>query len=331
MLNDTNFQKALDLINKSNNILITTHARPDGDACGSMAAVAEALKDGNKTVETLLLSETPQWYEFLFAKKPAVLNQDITINRLNQSRPDLIIILDTNSENQLPGLADYLKQNKKSILVIDHHATSDGLGDVELIDASAAAVGLIIYDLFKFAGWRITPQIAAALFTAVATDTGWFCFANTDARTFRISTELIDAGANPADLYHSLYQNYSPRRFKLMTAMLESLQLYFDDRYAEQQLTKADFERAGAKYSDTENLIDFCRIINSVRAAALFVELPDGKIRCSLRSCGTVDVSKIAQKFGGGGHRQAAGTFINAPLSNAKQLIKEQIEKQFQK
>jgi phosphoesterase RecJ-like protein len=326
-----NFQKAIDLINASNNILITTHARPDGDACGSTAALEEALKADNKTTKTLLLSETPQWYEFLFAKKPAVLNQDITIDQLSRNQPDLIIILDTNSENQLPGLADYLKKNKKSVLVIDHHLTSDGLGGVELIDASAAAVGLIIYDLFKFAGWQITPEIAAALFTAVATDTGWFHFANVDARTFRISTELINAGANPAALYHSLYQNYSPQRFKLMTVMLESLQLYFDDRYAEQQLTKADFERTGAKYSDTENLIDCCRIISSVEVAALFVELPDDKIRCSLRSSGTVDVCKIARKFGGGGHRQAAGAFLHDTLTNAKQLIKDQIEKQFQR
>ncbi|MHC4114780.1 MAG: DHH family phosphoesterase [Planctomycetota bacterium] len=326
-----NFQKAIDLINESNNILITTHARPDGDACGSMAAIAEALKANNKTIKTLLLSETPQWYEFLFAKKPAVLNQDITIDQLSRNQPDLIIILDTNSKSQLPGLADYLKQNKKSVLVIDHHVTFDGLGDVELIDTSAAAVGLIIYDFFKFTGWRITPKIAAALFTAVATDTGWFHFANADARTFRISAELIDAGANPAALYRSLYQNYSPQRFKLMTVMLDSLQLYFDGRYAEQQLTKADFERTGAKYSDTENLIDHCRLINSVQAAALFVELPDGKIRCSLRSTSTVDVRNIAQKFGGGGHEKAAGTFLPATLANARQLIKDQIEEQFQK
>jgi phosphoesterase RecJ-like protein len=326
-----NFKRAIDLINESNNILITTHARPDGDACGSIAALEEALKADNKTTKTLLLSETPQWYEFLFAKKPTVLNQDITIDQLSRNQPDLIIILDTNSKNQLPGFADYLKQNKKSVLVIDHHITSDGLGDIELIDTSAAAVGLIIYDLFKFAGWRISPEIAAALFTAVATDTGWFHFANADARTFRISAELIDAGADPAALYHSLYQNYSPQRFKLMTVMLDSLQLYLDGRYAEQQLTKADFERIGAKYSDTENLIDCCRLISSVQAAALFVELPDGKIRCSLRSTGTVDVRKIAQKFGGGGHERAAGTFLPATLTNAKQLIKDQIEKQFQK
>ncbi len=326
-----NFQKAIDLINESNNILITTHTRPDGDACGSMAAIEEALKANNKTIRTLLLSEMPQWYEFLFAEKPAVLNQDITIDQLGRNQPDLIIILDTDSKSQLPGLTDYLKQNKSSVLVIDHHITSDSLGDIELIDTSAAAVGLIIYEIFKFAGWQISLKIAAALFTAVATDTGWFHFANADARSFRISAELIDAGANPTALYRSLYQNYSPQRFKLMTVMLDSLQLHLDGRYAEQQLTKADFAWTGAKYSDTENLIDCCQLISSVQAAALFVELPDGKIRCSLRRTGTVDDCKIARKFGGGGHERAAGTFLPATLTNAKQLIKEQIEKQFQK
>ena len=109
----------------------------------------------------------------------------------------MIIIVDTNSLSQLPMFEQYLKQLNKSVLIIDHHATADGLGNVELVDSSAAATGLIFYDLLKIAGWRITEKIAEALFVAVATDTGWFQFSNTDSRVHRVCSELIDAGAKP--------------------------------------------------------------------------------------------------------------------------------------
>ena len=215
--------KAIDLINESNSILITTHTRPDGDACGSMAAIEEALKANNKTITTLLLSETPQWYEFLFAEKPAVLNQDITIDQLSRNQPDLIIILDTNSKNQVTDFAQVLEQNHKPVLILAHHVTSDGLGDIEIIDTSASATAVIVFELFKFADWKINQNVANALFAAICTDTGWFQFNNTDSRSLRICADLIDAGVNPTQMYHDMYQNFSPQRFALMTAMLDSL------------------------------------------------------------------------------------------------------------
>jgi phosphoesterase RecJ-like protein len=242
----------------------------------------------------------------------------------------LIIIIDTNSNSQLPKLEEYLKQAEKPVLVIDHHVTADGLGDVELVDTTAAATGIIVLDFIKYANWPLTEKIAQALFIAVATDTGWFQFSNTDARVFRSCADLIDAGADPVQIYHDLYQNYSLSRFKLMAAMLNTLELHFDGRYAAQHLTMQDFEQTGAAYSDTENLIDESRQIGTVEVAALFVELKDGRIRCSLRGRGAVNVCQIAQKFGGGGHKMAAGTYLPGPLQNAKQLINAEVEKQLQ-
>jgi len=206
--------------------------------------------------------------------------------------------------------------------------TSDGLGDVELVDSSAAAAGLIAYDLIKFARWEITAPIARALFVALATDTGWFRFTNTDGRLCRAAAELIDLGADPAKMYHQLYQNFSFTRFKLLTEMLGTLQLHFDGRYAEQHLTAEHFRKTGATHIDTENLIDECQRISTVEVAAVFVELDDGRIKCSLRSRADVDVRKIAQKFAGGGHTMAAGLHLPGPLESAKQTIRNQIEKQ---
>ena len=320
---DNDFQKAVELINKSGNVLLTTHIKPDGDACGCVVAISETLIALGKNVKTLLLSELPQWYEFLFEQKPEVVSEKTSIDC------DLIIIVDTNTYNQLPKFDEYLKRSDKPILVIDHHVTTNGLGNVELIDTSAAATALIVFDLLKYTGWPITTKIATALFVAIATDTGWFRFSNTDSRTLKTCAELIDAGVNPTEIYHDLYQNFSHQRFKLMTAMLNTLELHLDGRYATQHLSQQDFKRAGAEYSDTENLINECQRIGSVEVVALFVELADGRIKCSLRSSGAADVRKIAAKFGGGGHTMAAAVYLNGPLEDAKQLIKTEVEKQF--
>jgi len=324
-----NFQKAVELIRKSQNILITTHTKPDGDACGSIAAMYEALTALGKKVELVLLSEMPGWYEFLFDKKVPIFGRDVTAKQL--AGIDLVILIDVNSYSQLSEIEDFLKQNKKSVLVFDHHVTGDGLGDVELVDTTAAATAVIIFDFLKYAKWQITQKIAQALFVAIASDTGWFQFRNTDSRVYRCCAELIGAGVNPTQIHHDLYHNFSPSRLKLMAAMLSTLQLHFDGRYATQYVLRKDFERTGAKYTDTENLIDECRRISTVEAAALFVELEGGRIKCSLRSKETIDVGKIAQKFGGGGHVMAAGATLPAPLEKAMELVKDEIEKQLRR
>ncbi len=329
---NSNFRKAVDLINKSGNILITTHTRPDGDACGCIAAMSDVLAGLGKKVKPLLLSEIPEWYEFLFAEKVPVLGKDIKLDHLIEGRLgefDLLIIVDTNSLSQLPEFEKFIKQIDKPVLIIDHHVTADGLGDVELVDSDAAATGLIVYDLLKFAKWSVTEKIAEALFVAVATDTGWFQFSNTNSRVYRSCAELIDAGANPKEIHHNLYENFSYQRFNLTLAMLNTLELHLDGRFATQHISQQDFQQTGAAYKDTENLINECQRISTVEAAALFVELKDGRIRCSLRSTGTVDVSKIAAKFGGGGHKMAAGTFLPGPLENAKKLILAEMTEKF--
>ncbi len=337
MARSDDFQKAVELIGKSENILITTHTKPDGDACGCVAAMCEALRALGKKVQPLMLSPVPEWYAFLFmglarstcGGKVPVLGENVQLEELiagRLGRFDLIVIADTNSVSQLPEFDKYLKQNSAPVLVIDHHETSDGLGNVEVIDRDAAAAGLIVLDLFKHAGWTLTESAAQAIFVAVATDTGWFQFSNTDSRTLRACAELIEAGARPSQIHATLYQNFSHARFKLMVAMLDSLELHLNGRYATMQITQQDFARTGAAYHDTENLINESHRIGTVRASALFIELKDGRIRCSLRSRGGPDVSQIAAKFSGGGHTMAAGTFLPGPLDNAKQLILREVE-----
>lgn len=325
------FQKAVDLINGSKNILLTAHIGPDGDACGSIVAMADAITALGKNPEVLLLSESPKWYDFLFSKKPAVLNSDVTVDDLKTGwldKFDLVILIDVNSSNQLSDFSEFLTKGTQKVLVLDHHVTNDSLGDVELLDTSAAATGVIVFELLKYAGWQITEKIAEAIFVAIATDTGWFEFANTDSRVLNSCAELLDAGVDSAKIYHQLYQNFTPQRFNLMIAMLNTLELHFDGRYAAQYLRKEDFVKTGADYKDTETLIGECQKINSVVVSVLFVELADGIIRCSLRSGGVVDVRKVAQKFNGGGHTNASGVRLQGPLEEAMKTLKAEIEKQ---
>jgi phosphoesterase RecJ-like protein len=328
MVTNEDFQKAVDLINTSGNVLLTAHTKPDGDACGCIVALSNVLQSMGKQSRALMLSQMPDWYDFLFTQKPPILGEDINLNQLTDGsfgEFDLVIIVDTNSLSQLPEFNQYLKQFDKPVLIFDHHATADGLGNVELVDSSAAATGLIVYDLIKYAGWQVTETIAEALFVAVATDTGWFQFSNTDSRVHRACSELIESGAKPIEIHHNLYQNFSYARFKLTVAMLNTLQLHLDGRFAIQHISLQDFKETGATHRDTENLINECRRISTVETAALLVELPDGRIRCSLRSTGGIDASEIAAKFGGGGHVMAAGTFLPGPIEEAKKIILKEV------
>ncbi len=330
------YRQAVRLITEAKNVLVTTHTRPDGDACGCVRAVTEVLRELGKMVRPLFLSPIPDWYGFLFEEKVPVLGAEVQVEDLINGgfgSIDLVIIVDTNSYSQLPRFETYLKQTATPVLVIDHHVAADPLGRVQIVDETAAAAGLVLYEFLQYAGWPIPRRAAEGLFVAIATDTGWFHLRNTDSRVFRGCADLIEMGIEPNDLYHKLYESFSYPRFQLMVAMLNTVALHCDGRYASQYLRRADFERTGAAYRDTENLVNECQRIGSVSVAALFVELKDGRIRCSLRSrpevqrpgAPAVDVNEIARRFGGGGHKMASGTYLPAPLEHAMQLIHDEV------
>ncbi len=334
MPSNIDYQHAADVLSAAERVLITTHIRPDGDACGCMRALADHLAAAGKQVRPLVLSPMAAWYADLFDEPVPVLDNDIKPDALGQvyGDCDLMVIVDTNSLTQLPGLEAFITQaraaGRPKILVIDHHITGDHLGDVELIDPQAAAAGEIVFDLFKAAGWPITQRIAEAIFIAVATDTGWFKYGNADSRIFHTAAELVGIGVHPEAVYRRLYQSFSPARLALMTRMLEHLSLHAAGRIAVQHILRRDFDETGATGADTENLIDECQRIATVDVAVLLVELSDGRFRCSLRSKNAVDVRAIAQAYGGGGHTLAAGVTLDGPLDVAKQRLLADIQKQ---
>jgi len=334
MIAQSLFREGMSLIQNARHVLMTTHTKPDGDAIGSLVALAQVTRNQGKRVSPLLLSAVPARYTFMVTEDIPVLGQQLKLDDLGRGSladVDLIVLLDVNSVNQLPVLESYLRDSSTPVLVIDHHATSDSLGTVEVVDPQAAATGLIVFELLKFAKWTLDENTAEALFVAAATDTGWFQFGNTDSRVYRDCADLIDAGADPQSIYESLHHNFSYARFKLSQVMLSTLELFFEGQLAVQHIRNSDFADTGANHDDTENLINECHRIASVQASALLVELEDGRIRCSLRSRGGVDVSRIARKFGGGGHKMASGTFLSGPLENAQAQVIKQFELCFQK
>lgn len=328
------FTKAIDLLNKSQSWLITSHTRPDGDAIGCMKALCALAENLGKKAQPILLSPPASWYDFVFGKPVPVLGNDVTIGQLQSGSFgafDLTVIVDTNSFVQLNDFDKWLKTSNLPVLVIDHHVTGDNLGTVEVIDSTAAATGEIIFDLFRFASWKVTHSIAEALYVALSTDTGWFRFDNTDSRVMRNASSLIELGAKPSEIYHKLYQNYSPARLKLLGKMLNNLEFHNDGQIALQHIMRSDFDATGAIGSDTEEFVNECQRVSSVKAAALFVELKDGGFRCSLRSDGSVDVQVIASALGGGGHKMASGVNLKGSITEVKSLILEKFKKQLEK
>lgn len=328
------FQKMAAVLEASRRVLITTHQRPDGDACGCMRALAEFLSAHGARVELLVTTPLPDWYAELFSQKVWTVGRDVASENLPKQfqHIDLLVLVDTNSVSQLPGLEAFIQHIKRvgcpMIAVIDHHITGDGLGDVQLIDSNASAAGEVVYDLFKISDWTITPSIAEALFMAIASDTGWFKFGNADSRIFHTAAELIDIGAHPNEIYRRLYQRFTPQRMALMTRMLQRLQLLDSGRIAVQYLSDEDFQQTGATRADTENLIDECQRLATVEAAVLFVQQTDGRWRCSLRSKGKVDVRQIAQAYGGGGHTLAAAATMSGQLEALISQISAHIQRQ---
>ncbi|HSV26361.1 MAG TPA: bifunctional oligoribonuclease/PAP phosphatase NrnA [Sedimentisphaerales bacterium] len=325
------YAKAIAVINAARRVLLTSHVRPDGDAAGCMAAMWELLKGLGKEVHPLFLSPLPAWYSFLFDANIPVLGRDIGENALNAepyAACDLAIILDTNSYVQLPVVGKWLKTSGMRVLVIDHHITSDHIGDTEVVDAAASATGIVCSHLIKRGGWKLTPRLATALFTAVGTDTGWFRFASVDSQTFSVAKVLAEAGAKPAELYRRLYQNYSAARMRLLARLMLNMKLEMENRLAIVLVTSRDFAETGAEKNDTDNLIDEFQRIESVEAVLMAAEQDDGGWRCSLRSRGLVDVQKIAAMYGGGGHKAASGVTMNAPLEEVLGTLQKEVAAQ---
>jgi len=292
------------VIRQHQTFLVAGHVRPDGDVLACQLALGLTLQGLGKTVEVWNPDGMPHKYSFL----P---HADLVQRPPAQARAfDLAIAVDTATRDRLGGICDRLVSGSIGVN-IDHHISNTRYGKINWIETQAAATGEMLYELLHANQWPITPAIASCLFVALSTDTGSFRYSNTTPRTLRLAAELVEAGANVAELSRRCFESYPLARVRLLQLALADLKLTDGNRIGRVWLTKEMYRQSGALAEDTEGLIDYIRAIDSVVVAIVFEQDDNGIVRISLRSkSNKVSVDKIAGQFGGGGHMAAAGAHI---------------------
>jgi bifunctional oligoribonuclease and PAP phosphatase NrnA len=313
------------ILSRCKRVLVTTHVRPDGDALGSSAAMVLAMKQKGIHAEALLLSHLPRKYAFIFREHdvPHFDAEPGWPPALDLNAYDALVVVDTGTWSQLPGLEERIKGFTKPKIVIDHHLTQQDWPDVKWVVTEAAAAGEIVMEVLERWGVTIERGIAEAIFLAIITDTGWFQFSNTRPQTLRTAARLMEAGVNTDRMYQILYQSERAERVALQTRAQQSLELLLDRRLAVMRIRKQDFEETHAAVPDTENLINIPLQIATVEVSILLTEPREPKepVRVSLRSKGQVDVAKFAEHFGGGGHARASGLKLDLPFDEAHDRV----------
>lgn len=316
----TPLSEIADLLRGAQRIGIAAHIRPDGDAVGSVLGLALSLRALGKTVYPLLEDGVPENLAFLPGTE-TVLQPSGALDL------DLAVALDTATHERI-GAGCVEAFSRAPVLVnIDHHPTNPRYGQYNHVDGDQPATGQIVYELLTTCGLPVDDDVRQNLFAAISTDTGSFQFACTTARSHEIAGEMIRAGLDIARLSQLLYHTFPRRRLELQRAMLNEIAFRADDRIASWQLSQELQHRVEVRPGDTEGLIDTLRMIDTVVSAVVFEELPDGKVRVSARSKDArLDVSAVCARFGGGGHRMAAGARLPGPLATAAETFLTALE-----
>ena len=296
--------RIIEIIRESHTIAVCSHMRPDGDCIGSTLGLALALLDQGREVTCWNQDPVPSKLRFLDP------DQLIQTPKPIKRQFDCVIAVDSASIERLGTTQEHI-DHRRILINIDHHTSNTHFGDVNWIASKEPSSGELVYQLIRQAGWKITPRIADCLFTAISTDTGSFQYPSTLPETYYAAGDLVKKGANLATVCDEVYQSYPLSRIKLLKRVYNNFRLTYDNQIAYFWLKKDDFSSTEATPNDTEGLIDHVRAIEPVVVACVFEELEPELTRISLRSKDeNVNVSDIANQFGGGGHQAAAGARI---------------------
>ena len=306
-------QEVLRQIEQRHRFLLTSHARPDGDAVGSALACCQILRSIGKDADVVLRDGVPRIYRQLpFADKVV---QAEKVNGHYQAA--IILECDSVQRTRLAGLEN------RFLISIDHHLSGRPFAQVNWIDPEAVATAEMVYRLGRAAGAEITPEIATCLYTGLLTDTGSFMFAGTNEHTFALARELVHAGADPVKCARSIYFGHSTAKMRLLGAALSNL--HREGSLALVWVTQEQMERFEAKEEDCEGLVNYALSIRDVEVAVFLREIAGGRYRVSLRSKGGLNVAEVAERFGGGGHECASGFSLKGPLDAAVKRILAEI------
>lgn len=310
-------------IQKYRRFIVTTHIHPEGDAIGSEVALAAFLTGLGKEAAIVNSSPTPTDCLFLpLANTIKVYPDDYPAGEIASA--DAVVIVDVNNWQHVGPFGEEIRRSAKPRACIDHHQdVEDGFADVVVSDTSAAAAGLLVYDLIKHMKGKVTPVIAEAIYAAILTDTGSFRFSNTNERAFRAAAELCAEGADPFAVYKKAYAK-SWGAARLVGPALSTLEHTPDGKIAWIQVTQRMLEESGAEYEDSDSFLELVRRVRGVELCLAFKEVPGGKVKVSLRSNGKANAFVVAKRHGGGGHRMAAGMTVDGPMAKAiESLIAE--------
>lgn len=302
-------QQVLQEIERRESFVVTSHARPDGDAIGSSLAMAQVLRGMGKSADVVLADQVPVLYQPLPHASTVFHSSHI------EDHYDAAIVLECDSaqRTRVEGL------DKHFLISIDHHPSSRPWANVNWIDPRACAVGEMVFRLALAARVNITPEIATCLYAAVLTDTGSFSYASTNAHTFDLARCLVQYGAQPAEIAHNVYYSSPIAKMRLLGTALTSLER--EGAVTWMQVSRHDMEQVNAIDEDCEGLVNYALGIAGVEVAVFFREIPNDRVRVSIRSKGAVNVAVVAEKFGGGGHECASGFSIAGPQSRAIETV----------
>lgn len=306
---------------KSNRIAITFHISPDGDSLGSSLALLQGLKKLSKDAYILSSEGVPEVYSFL----PGVEECNRKVETL-QPDTDCVIVLDCGDVDRIAGQMDV---NQKSYLLIniDHHVSNDLYGDLNYVDTKASAMGEIVYEMLNLMDIALDKEMSICLYTSIVADTGGFKYSNTTATTHKIAGELINRGIDFNSIHRAIFENKKFERVKLYGKVIDTMTLLCERRLCVMEMHKSMLEALGMEASDTSDVVALGTELQGVEVTLLLKEVENG-VKASLRSKSVVDVRKVAELFGGGGHIRASGVAMNTSLADAKQKIIEALEKE---
>jgi len=316
MKNEASIAALLELIRERNSFVISSHLRPDGDAIGSALGLMHLLEAMGKQATVCFVDSIPVNFQFLDGR-----------DRVTRTFPavDAVIFLECDSIERSSIDREQFDATTPALMInIDHHRSGREFADFNWIDPEAAAVGCMIYDLAEAAGIPITRSIAECLYAAILTDTGSFNYSSTSASTFAMAKHLVESGASPNRIATDVYFSNPASKVRLLGIALSNIQI--DGVVSWSHVTVEEMERVGASAQDCEGVANHLLGIVGVEAAAFLRELPEkNEFRLSLRSRRVLDVSVIAEQFGGGGHRNASGCTIEGTLAEVTHRIVAQM------
>jgi bifunctional oligoribonuclease and PAP phosphatase NrnA len=318
------FRSAIDFLTRTNRFIVTAHETPDGDAIGSECAMIRALRSLGKEVRIFNADPTPRKFAFLDAE-----NLVEVIENESQVPADIdqysLLMLDTNDVNNIGQIATLVLPRVREYFIIDHHEQEEDISAGNFIQKSASSTAEILYQILRAMNVTVDFPIAQALFTAIVYDTGSFIYPKTTSLTFEIARDLVATGVEPNLVYSKVYESNSISALVLQSRVLSTLELAYHEHVAILTMGKAMIAESGANYEEADQLINIPLKSEEIRVSVFFKENLEGLLRCSLRSKGNIDVAEIAQAFGGGGHKTAAGFKCREPIGAVKTTVLDKL------